>query len=199
MGSTIDLSVPGTMPPSLAVIDTNVIVARLLASYTGQDPHGPLRAARFFRSLIANDGIGIVTPTAFGEIVHVAIRVRYEQELNVQQSSLAAHYGQRSRYYWHHLYKIDPTILQRSGPVLEGLRRRFQANNLLILAHEDLAPITTGRSFDAEVIARVTRYGLDAGDSTILLEAERAGVVDVVTLDPDLRRAQADFNIYTWL
>lgn len=190
---------PGVALTSLAVIDTNVIVARLLASYAGQDPQAPLRAARFFRSLIASDGIGIVTPTAFGEVVHVTIRVRYEQELNAQRSSLAAHYGQRSRYSWHQLYKIDPIILQRSGSVLEGLRRRFQANNLLILAHEDLAPIRTGRSFDAEIVARVGRYGLDVGDSTILLEAERAGVADVVTLDPDLRRAQADFNIYTWL
>jgi predicted nucleic acid-binding protein len=199
MGSVVDLGVPGVALPRLAVIDTNVIVARLLASYTGQDPQAPLRAARYFRSLIASDGIGIVTPTAFGEVIHVAIRVRYEQALNAQQPQLSVHYGHRSRYYWHQLYKIDPTILQRSAPVLEGLRRRFLANNLLILAHEDLAPIATKRSLDAEIIARVGRYWLDVADSTILLEAERAGVIDIVTLDPDLRRARTDFNIYTWL
>jgi hypothetical protein len=32
-----------------------------------------------------------------------------------------------------------------------------------------------------------------------LLEAARAGVTDIATLDADLRRAQTHFAIYTWL
>jgi predicted nucleic acid-binding protein len=199
MGSVSDLSLPGTVVPNVVVVDTSVIVARLLASYASQDPQSPLRAARFFRTLIANSGIGIVTPTAFGEAIHVAIRVRYEQELIANHGKLVAHYGQRSRFYWNQLYKIDPTILQRSAPILEQLRRRLQANNLLILAHEDLAPIASGRTYSQELIARVGRYGLDSSDTAILLEAERAGVLDVVTLDLDWQRAQAEFNVYTWL
>lgn len=45
----------------------------------------------------------------------------------------------------------------------------------------------------------MTAYALDSSDAAILVEARRAGVADVATLDADLRRAAADFTIHTWL
>ena len=44
----------------------------------------------------------------------------------------------------------------------------------------------------------IGRYGVDTNDAVIRLEARRAGISAVATLDPDMRRAAADFDIYTW-
>ena len=73
------------------------------------------------------------------------------------------------------------------------------ANGLLFLAPDDLGPITSGRSYDEELVHLVGTYGLDSGDALLLMEARRSGVTDVISLDADLQRARADFNIYTWL
>lgn len=51
----------------------------------------------------------------------------------------------------------------------------------------------------AELVHLVGKYGLDSNDAVILMEAQRCGVADIVTVDRDLLRAPADFTIYTWL
>ena len=73
------------------------------------------------------------------------------------------------------------------------------ANGLLLVAPDGLGPIPSGRAYDEELVHLVGTYGLDSGDAVILMEAQRYGVTDIVTLDKDLRRAQADFTVYTWL
>jgi predicted nucleic acid-binding protein len=73
------------------------------------------------------------------------------------------------------------------------------ANRLLLVKPDDLSEIDSGRPLDQELNHAVGTFGLDANDSLILIEAARAGVTDIVTMDTDLRRAQADFTIYTWL
>jgi predicted nucleic acid-binding protein len=50
-----------------------------------------------------------------------------------------------------------------------------------------------------ELVEFVGAYGLDSSDAAILVEARRYGLTDIVTLDADMQRAQADFTIYTWL
>ena len=60
-------------------------------------------------------------------------------------------------------------------------------------------PLPAGVSYDRELIHLVGRYGLDTSDAAILLEARRAGVIDLVTLDLDWRRAHVDFDVHTWL
>jgi predicted nucleic acid-binding protein len=94
---------------------------------------------------------------------------------------------------------LQTTILQTFLPDLEQLRWLLIASGLLFLAPDDLGPIVSGRSYHEELIHLVGTYGLDSNDALLLMEARRSGVTDVVTLDADLRRAQADFNIYTWL
>jgi predicted nucleic acid-binding protein len=42
------------------------------------------------------------------------------------------------------------------------------------------------------------RFQLDTSDAALLLEAQRAGIPSIATLDADFRRAQSDFDIYTW-
>jgi hypothetical protein len=95
MGRVIDLSVPGAQVVDPVVLDANVVVARFMSSYPRQLRSGPPRAARFFRSLLANNGIGVVTPTVFNEVIHAAIRAKYQQEVAAHRPALAAVYGIR--------------------------------------------------------------------------------------------------------
>lgn len=90
-------------------------------------------------------------------------------------------------------------ILQNLLPKLEQLGQLLITSGLLLLTPDELGPITSGRTYDEELVHLVGTYGLDSNDALILMEAQRYGVIDIVTLDADLRRAQADFNIYTWL
>jgi hypothetical protein len=100
---------------------------------------------------------------------------------------------------WLTLYKQDETILQAFLPDLERLRQLLIANGLLFLSPDELGPIVSGRSYDEELLNLVGTYGLDSGDAVILMEAQRYGVTDVITLDADFQRARADFTIHTWL
>lgn len=202
-GSVVDLSVARSAIPDPIVVDTNLIVEYLVAPFIQILPASPVkvnaqRAARFFSTLITSNGTGIVTPIAFTEFVHVAIKARYNQE-RLRLGTGARGASGRPIGDWRALYKQNETILQAFLPDLEQLRRSLIANGLLFLSPENLAPITSGRSFDEELVHLVGTYGLDSSDAVLLMEAQRCGVLDIVTLDADLQRARRDFNIYTWL
>ena len=100
---------------------------------------------------------------------------------------------------WADLYKQDAAILQAFQPRLHGLRQRLTGSGLLFLAPDTLGSIPSGRSYDEELVHLIGTYGLDSNDALILMEAQRYGVTNIVSLDTDLQRAQADFTIYTWL
>jgi hypothetical protein len=202
-GSVVDLSVPGAVFPDPIVVDTNLLVERLIYPFLGLLPGAtpqPVRATQFFRGLAARRGSGIVTPTVFNEFVHSAVHLRYKQEL----LKLGGTPNQIQRYgrpinNWKVLYKIDPGILHAFAPDLLLLRQILIGNGMLVLAPDELGPTRSGLAFDEELVHIVGTFGLDANDAAILLEAERYGVTDIVTLDADLQRAQKDFTIYTWL
>lgn len=202
-GSVVDLSVAGSAFPNPIVVDTNLIVEYLVAPYIPILPVSPVRAnaqraVGFFRTLFETNGTGIVTPIAFTELVHAAVKARYNQERLRLGPSASGTSGRPIRD-WLALYKQDETILQAFLPDLEELRRSLVASGLLFLAPDDLAPIVSGRSFDEELVYLVGTYGLDSSDALLLMEAQRCGVRDIVTLDADLQRARMDFTIYTWL
>jgi predicted nucleic acid-binding protein len=202
-GSVVDLSVPGSAFPSPIVVDANLIVEYLVTPLAPISPASPFRAntqraTQFFRTLRATSSIGLVTPIAFTEVVHAAVKARYNQERLRLRAGARGTSGRPIRD-WLALYKHDATILQDFLPDLEQFRRLLTASGLLFLAPEDLAPIVSGRSFDEELVQLVGTYGLDSSDALLLMEAQRCGVTDVVTLDADLRRARRDFTIYTWL
>jgi predicted nucleic acid-binding protein len=182
---------------------SNVLVERFVAPFVGSLPPSSAsvnaqRARRFFGALNANGGVGLATPTVFVELIHAAIKALYKQERRRLGPTAAATYG-RPINDWLDLYKADPSFLQTSLPRLQRLRQLLTANGILVLAPEDLGPVGSGREHDDELVRLVARHGLDSGDASILLEAQRAGVTDIVTLDADLRRAQADFTVYTRL
>lgn len=202
-GSIVDLAQPGRQLPTVVVVDTSLLVERLLASYFDDLPPSPVvvnaeRTRWFFQTLTGVGGVGLVTPTAFAEFVHAAIRSRYKAERQRLGPAIVQRFG-RPAADWLALYKLDQAILHDFLPELQELSRRLIANGLLIVAPDDFRPLAAGRSHHEELVRIVARYGLDSGDASILLEAQRVGVTDIVTLDADLRRAQADFTIYTWL
>jgi predicted nucleic acid-binding protein len=202
-GSVVDLSVVGPVFPDPIVVDTNLIVEYFIVPFIPILPASPIRvnaqrADLFFRTLIANNGTGIVTPVAFTEFVHAAVKFRYNQA-RLQLGPAARGAPGRPITDWVALYKQDETILQTFLPDLDQLCRLLIANGLLFLSPEELGPIGSGRSFAEELVNLVGTYGLDSNDALLMMEARRYGVTDVISLDADLQRAQADFNIYTWL
>ena len=83
-GSVVDLAVPGQTFPDPIIVDANLIVEYLVAPFVADLPPSSVtlnarRAAAFFRRLIARNGTGIVTPTAFAEVIHVAVKVAYRR------------------------------------------------------------------------------------------------------------------------
>ncbi len=201
-GSVIDLSVSGTRFPDPIVVDTNLLVERLIVPFINGLPLPTTvnahRADMFFQALIASNGTGIIPPTAFNEFVHCAVKIKYRHERLRLGGNAQQKYG-RPINIWLELYKQDATLLQAFRTDLEHLTQLLTANGLLFLAPEDLGPIDSGRHYDEELISLVGTYGLDSNDALILMEARRCGVTDVISLDQDMQRAHADFNIYTWL
>ena len=156
------------------------------------------RTRWFFRTLSGTGGVGLITPTAFAEFVHAAIRSRYGAERQRLGPAIVRQFG-RPAADWLALYKLDQAILHGFLPELQEPSRRSIANGLPIVAPDDFRPPAAGRSHHEKLVRIVARSGLDSGDAAILLEARRVGVTAIVTLDADLRRAQADFTSYTWL
>jgi predicted nucleic acid-binding protein len=202
-GSIVDLSAQQASIPDPIVVDSNLLVERFLVPFVGVLPTSSTgiraqRASQFFNELVARNGIGITTPTCFTEFVHVAIKFLYRQERLRLGARIRQAYDQPIRD-WLDLYKADSAILKRFLPRLEYLRQLLIASGLSFITPAQLGSIPSGRSFDEELIHLVGTYGLDSNDALILMEAQRYGVTDIITLDTDLQRAQADFNIYTWL
>ncbi|MGH2533607.1 MAG: hypothetical protein ACRDJW_15015 [Thermomicrobiales bacterium] len=197
-GSLVDLSQHARPLPDPTVVDTNVVVAAMLVPAVRTDPVHALRAAAFFSDLLASNRRAILTPTAYSELLHVSIRIRYQQELRLNRPAIHARYGARiSR--WTDLFKRDPTIAQQHAADLSQLRRRLIAANIVVADTNTFGPIRSGLPFDVELVRLIGHYGLDTSDAAMLIEADRLGVLDIVTMDEDPRRAHLDFNIYTWM
>ena len=192
-GRVVDLSVVGPAFPDPIVVDTNLIVEHLIVPFIPVLPASPLRvnaqrAGLFFHTLIVTNGTGIVTPVVFTELVHAAVRFKYNQErLRLGPGARGA--SGRPITDWLALYKQDETILQAFLPDLEQLRRLLIASGLLFLSPEELGPIASGRSYDEELVNVVGTYGLDSNDALLLMEARRYGLTDIITLDMDMQRA----------
>jgi predicted nucleic acid-binding protein len=199
-GRLVDLSeAPHQIPTDLAV-DTSVVVARFQSFFPKSLPHQARQAASFF-GWLRNVGIRVVLPpTAYQELLHLAIRYHYESHLRTRRENLAAQFGTR-QISWRDLYKHDPSILQNFAPNLAHLREGLIANNITIAGPEEMdsPQAVFGQRFRDMLIRFMVTYGLDSGDSSILLEAQCLGLNAIVTMDQDLHHALPDSDIYTWL
>ena len=199
MARVFDLSIPGIVLPARVVVDTSLVIPHLLPGYHAPHPQAASRATRFFSLRRLNRTIGLVTSIGLNEIFHFAIASKYRSEIPSHVPALMTSYPAKRRFDWLDLYKIDGSILQRFVTDLERLCRLLTANGLVVVQPADLRPIASGRPIDAELIYLIGRFGLDTNDAAILLEAQRIGVLSIATLDRDMQRAQADFDVYTWL
>lgn len=202
-GNVVDLSVGRPRFPDIVVVDTNPIVEYVLVPSIGERTPAPVAiasepASAFFEAVYAHNGTGIVAPTTLVEFVHTAVRDRCKQE-RLRLRSKGRPSGERPIGDWLALSKQDETVLRAFLPHLEQPRRLSIANGLLLVAPDCLGPIPSGRACDEEPVRHLGTYGLDSGDAVILMEARRYGVADIVALDKDLRRARADFTVFTWL
>jgi predicted nucleic acid-binding protein len=198
-GSLIDLSQPNFQIPDPVVLDTNVVIAYFQQFFPGQEPQHVARAKTFFQHLLNANQQALLTPTAFCELLHIAVRKHYERLLKGQQRALTLHYGVPIAR-WTDLYKADATILQQFTGNLTWLRRGLVANNVVIAGPEDLDFLTypPALPYGEELIDRMVRYGLDASDTLITLEASRLGINAIVSMDRDMQRALVEIDIYTW-
>jgi predicted nucleic acid-binding protein len=72
------------------------------------------------------------------------------------------------------------------------------ANDLVVLRPSDLEATANDQPFDVALLDHIRRYQLDTNDAAMLLEARRAGIMSIATLDSDIRRAAVDFDVYIW-
>src|SRR5688572_530528 len=107
-GSIVDLASPNIQLPSQIVVDTNLIVARLLAAHQTPHPETAARANQFFDLLEAMGSVGLVTSVSCQETFHVAIRAKFRMALSTHQAELAAALPQKRRYDWLDLSKVRP-------------------------------------------------------------------------------------------
>jgi len=199
MGRIVDLGLPGVQLPSPLALDSSVLIPQFLTAFHTPHPRVALRAAQLFALLQSSGAVGIITSTVANEFFHFAITATYKAEIPNHHANLVAHFGRRRGFDWKDLYKIDGTILQRLDSDLERLRRFVRGNGLVFLQPDDLMPVASGRPLDEELVHLVGLYGLDTSDTAVLVEAQRAGVSSIATLDQDMHRAVADFDVYTWL
>jgi predicted nucleic acid-binding protein len=192
-GNLLDLNDPSTVLPNRFIVDTNVIVERVFAALILRTPApNPLQAqqaAGFFQMLLAARKAGILTPTVYGELVHVVIGY-FLKQFGLRQTP---------RMDRLQVYKQFPGYIKTLEPILQQLRFFLVTSGLLVISPDELGPIDPGTTFDAHLIELCCNYGLDTADAMILSEAERLGIRSIVTMDGDMQRASADFDIYTWI
>jgi predicted nucleic acid-binding protein len=195
----IDLGQPGARLPDSFVVDTNLVAARLLASYYPPHLETAERTHRFFSLLRTQGLVGLLPTVVCHEFFHLALRGEYQLALPDHRSALAAERTTQRRFNWENLYKSRPDLIDEFLPALQRFFPLFRFNSLTAIQPEELAPLPPNFRYEEELLRLVGRYQLDTNDAAILLEAQRAGITSIATLDADMLRAQADFDVYTWL
>ncbi len=193
-GSVFDLSDAANPLPDLFVVDTNIVAERLLDPVLAMLPDRNLvnaqRSNEFFGRLDNEKKSGLITQTVFSELIHLAIKFSYQQDAVAKG---------RSKSNWTRQYKANPTYIQTLQPRLQHLRFLLSSNRLVFITPGDSGSGEPDTAFDRRLVELCLTHSLDTQDAGILFEAERLGVVSIVTLDTDLQRAQSHFDIYTWL
>lgn len=198
-GHLIDLDQSGIQLADPLIVDTNLIVTRLLASQRPPHLSDAVRAARFFERLRDQDIVGWMPAIVAQEVFHIALVEGFRRAVPHHQAALKRAYPMRRRFDWNDLYKLRSDVLDVILPDLEQLQQSLRKNHLAILQPDDLTPLPARRRWEDELLRLIGRYRLDTNDAAMLLDAQRAGITSIATLDGDLRRAQLDFDVYTWL
>ncbi|MGH2558349.1 MAG: hypothetical protein ACRDJH_04725 [Thermomicrobiales bacterium] len=198
-GNLLDIGQPGIVLPARIVVDSSLIVPRLRAAQRTLTPIAAGRARQFFRLLLAESTLGYVPPTAYSEVLHYVLKAHFRDQLAAHRADLAASQPGQRGFDWLDLYKLRPALIAQLRPDLELLLTLLHTNGPAVIQSLDMQPLASERSWEDVLAEVVLRYHLDTSDAAILLEAQRAGITSIATLDADLRRAARDFDVYTWL
>lgn len=198
-GSLRNLSLPSVTLPDEVVVDTNLLATRFLAGFlppaNSQHVH---RTTWLFRQLQTGAAVGYVTETTVAELMHLLVRVKFESDIPRHITDLQSRIGPRKKYRWEQLYKIRPNLLRGYSSDLTLVMYQVVNLGLFVLQPSDLEDLS-GQVWEHKLLRLIKRYRLTVNDATILLDAQRAGIRSVVTLDKDLHRARTDFDVYSWL
>ncbi len=142
----------------------------------------------------------VLTPTVYSEVLHFYIKKNLQRKVRGNRAALSAQYGTPIDT-WMDLLKADSSLLRTLKPNLTDLRKALIVNNMVVVGPEDLDFLSfpPSRPYGDGLIDRIVRYGMDTSDVVITMEASSLGLDAIVSLDRDMRRARADFDVYTWL
>lgn len=185
------------LPPTI-IVDSNLVIAKHFTAFHTPHPWIEQAADRFFDILELNDSIGLITLIGLNELLHFAIRARYQSALLELREALAKARPRQRRFGWIDLYKARPDILQTITDELEDLQRLLMLKGLVYVQPRDVLPLPDNQLLEYALLDHIRRYQLDTNDAAMLLEARRAGIMSIATLDSDIRRAAVDFDVYTW-
>ncbi|MGH2559127.1 MAG: hypothetical protein ACRDJH_08685 [Thermomicrobiales bacterium] len=143
--------------------------------------------------------VGMLPSVVCLEFFHLALRGLYQGALPDYRLALAADVAVKRRFAWEDLYKLRPDLIEQFLPELESLLPRFEINRLAVIRPAETSSFMLKYRFEGELLERVGRYQLNTNDAAILMEAQRAGISSIATLDADMCRAALDFDVYTWL
>jgi predicted nucleic acid-binding protein len=100
---------------------------------------------------------------------------------------------------WLALYKQNPKALGFGFADIEQFDALLAAYPITVAQPHDLVRGSENSSLDIRLRHFIQQYQLLPQDALILTEAERLGVMAVVTLDSDWRRVASEFDVYTIL
>lgn len=186
-----------TLPP-LLLLDTSIAVVRATAFVRPVAVTRLQRVEDLFASMRRQRCTPVVASVSVQELFHVVVRTRYQALLPRHRASLLNAFPHSSGHTWRHLYKLQPELMRGIIPDLLVAQRSLQADGTWVLRPDDLDAIRVPDGHDMAVIRLMERYELDSADAATLLEAQRAGINAVASLDGDWVRASADFDVHTW-
>ena len=153
-GRIIDLSGPGVVIPDRIAFDANVLVTRFITPKLITADYAARRkqVRSFLTAMRTQRALGIVTPTAFQEFLHVAIKAKYSKDLGTYASAIGGRKG------WELLFKARPDLLTGYVRSLRRLPILMTLADIAIAQPENLLLPIDGRRFEAALLDAVRRY-----------------------------------------
>ncbi len=183
----LNLSDPNLPLPEFLILDASIVLE--LAPNPNEQPHPNHVAAVTFLHRLQGEALA-------ERVIAVLPLLAFEEcYFKICQRILRALSGNQ---FWHIYYKQNPDSFQQILPHLLQFFNTLRAFPIHISEPEDIAtPALANATPLAQRMGElISSFQILPKDATILSEAERWQIRDVVTLDSDWSRADG-FNVYT--
>jgi len=193
----LDIEKPGVPLARQIVLDANILLR--LSS-------GDARVRQFMGRVKEAYDNGYTRPlvciSTLEECYHKILVRSYlrDDRLNRRREEIARREGIKNprQVGWQLLYKDRPTAIQRYTPKVAEFLRILTSIPVIIVEPEDLAAAEHGVG---PIEARMRYYANEScllgKDAWMVAQAERLGVYNIATLDPDLHRLGSEFTLYS--